>query len=187
MEIRDAELADAQAIADVENLAYRDLDPELRIEGHLLQTGERLSTAMVRNNERGVVVQNQEGLTAVAMWRPCGDPVTTSHLHLLFIHPDYQRKGLGIRLLRIHWERSLATWPTLKLFTLNTMRESYWALSFYAKHGYSAHQPGDEDRVPGLREYFAMPSYSGRPARPAYHVLQYLPAASALRCLHQQP
>ena len=187
IQIRNAQLADAEAIAEVENLAYRDLDPEHRMEGHAPQTAERVRTAMARNNERGVVVPHGDGLRAIAIWRPCGDPVATSHLHLLFIHPDFQRAGLGARLLRLHWEQSLAEWPTFQLFTLNTLRESYWSLSFYAKHGYHIYAQGDEGQVPGLSQYLAVPPSPGRPARAPYFALHYLPAEDARKRLTQGP
>lgn len=183
MEIRDAELSDARLITDLENFAYRDLDPDLLMEGHTLQKEERVHFAMASNHERGVIAEDQGEICGVSMWGPIGTPVSTSNLHLLFIHPDYQRIGLGLRLLQIHWERSLESWPKLKLFTLNCNRGSYWALSFYAKHGYLIYAPGDEDRVPGMREYRDSPPAPGRPIHPPYWADHYLPANAVRRHL----
>lgn len=177
-ELRDIQLADAEAIAEVENRAYRDLDPNLLIEGRLAQAGDRVAKGITLNSERGVVLPGPDGLLGVSLWRPCGDPVVTSHLHLLYIDPDTQRSGLGSRLLRVHWKKSLDTWPELSLFTLNCLKGSHWALSFYEKQGYSIAKPGDEDRVPGLSAYLDLPPSPGRPSRPPYFANLYQSAAT---------
>ena len=181
MRIRPAQLTDAQAIADLENAAYDAFDPDLKMEGRTIQTGERLRATMVARDEVGVVAEDDTGpdrsqaLLGVALWRPCGDPVSVSHLHLLFIHPDMNRQGLGSRLIRIHWEESRARWPALQVFTLNVLKDSYWAPPFYARHGYHIYQPGDEGAVPGLNDYLAAPPPAGLSAQPPYFLLHYLP------------
>ena len=183
LRIRPAQLTDAQAIADLENSAYDAFDPDLKMEGRTIQTGDRLRATMAARNEVGVVAEDDTGpdrsqdLIGVALWRPAGDPVSVSHLHLLFINPNLNRQGLGSRLIRIHWKESLARWPALQVFTLNVLKDSYWAPPFYAKHGYHIYQPGDERAVPALGDYFAAPPPAGLTAQPPYFLLHYLPAS----------
>ena len=176
MNIRPVEPADAQAIADLVNASYTGFDPEFRMVGRRHQTGDRIRSAIVDRGELGVVIEAEDGdgLRGVALWRPYGEPVKVSHLHLLFILPDQNRQGLGTQLIRSHWEQSIADWPELQLFTLNVLEGSFWALPFYAKHGYRIYQTGDERAVPGLGSYMSGPQPPGRSPLGPHHILHHL-------------
>lgn len=178
MNIRPITPEDSDAVAALVNASYSGFDPEFRMVGRRVQTGERIHAAIVQRGERGVVAETDDGgqLLGVSLWRPYGDPVAVSHLHLLFVHPDQNRKGLGGELISRHWEQSKADWPEVGIFTLNVLKGSYWALPFYAKQGYRIYQEGDEGSVPNLGAYFRGPHPPGRQPPEPYFILHYLPA-----------
>ncbi len=180
MKIRPIEPEDSAAVAALVNASYAGFDPEFRMVGRRVQTWERIRAAIVERGERGVVAESDDGqLLGVSLWRPYGDPVAVSHLHLLFVHPDQNRKGLGGELISRHWEGSKAVWPQVGIFTLNVLKGSYWALPFYAKQGYRIYQEGDESSVPYLDAYLKGPHPPGRQFPEPYFIPHYLPAQDA--------
>ena len=186
MRIRPVVPGDAEAIAALVNASYSGFDPEFRMVGRRVQSGQRIHASIVERGERGVVAETDggENLTGVALWRPYGDPTAVSHLHLLFVHPEQNRKGLGAKLIEQHWQRSAADWPGTRIFTLNVLKGSYWALPFYAKHGYRIYEEGDESSVPDLDTYLKGPHPPGRKPPEPYFILHYLPAADVPRAVN---
>lgn len=74
-----------------------------------------------------------------------------SFLHNLFVHPDFQRKGVGTALLAHCSAYFTAARPTLKCLKANTR-----AIDFYTRQGWQAVADGDSPDGPYL--LFARPA-----------------------------
>ncbi len=94
------------------------------------------------------VVACEDGYpVGVAMWRIVPG---VAHLHMLFVSGAWQGRGHGVRLMRYHHSESVRECPDTRIWTLHCLRDSAWAMRFYAHQGYTQYHDGDEWHVPDL-------------------------------------
>ena len=76
-----------------------------------------------------------------------------SHLHSFLISADFQRFGLGTKMLNEYQNTSRTHIPDLGLFTLHTYESTEYNHKFYKNAGYSRYEMGDEKRFPLLNDW----------------------------------
>lgn len=103
--------------------------------------------AMEDPNTRWAVACEDGRPVGMAMWRLVPG---VAHLHMLFVSGPAQGRGHGVRLLRHHQSESRREHPDLRIWTLHCLRDSHWAMRFYANQGYTEYRDGDEWHVPEL-------------------------------------
>lgn len=92
-----------------------------------------------------VALADGEPVGFASIWEP------DSFLHALFVHPDFQHKGVGKMLLTHCSAYFTAATPTLKCLKANTP-----AIGFYTHQGWQAVADGDSSDGPYL--LFARPA-----------------------------
>jgi GNAT superfamily N-acetyltransferase len=89
--------------------------------------------------------QERGGLIGVMGFQPVKDVTLIRHAYVL---PDYQRKGIGTRLLN-HMKQITKTTYLL----VGTWADAKWAIEFYQKHGFKVMTGKDEL----LAKYWGVP------------------------------
>jgi ribosomal protein S18 acetylase RimI-like enzyme len=142
MVVEHAQVEDAQAILDLQKLAYQS---EAALYGDttippLTQTIESMRADFERHTilkvtEAGRIIGSVRG-------RLEGD---TCHIGRLIVHPDYQGRGIGTRLMG-EIERQFASAARYELFTGDRSERN---LYLYQKLGYSIFR--EEQLIPNVR------------------------------------
>jgi ribosomal protein S18 acetylase RimI-like enzyme len=152
MLIRDAEERDAAAMAQVLVTSYRQahadqLPPDyllssLKYEDSARNWARTLRRAHPSAAREAVLVAELDGqLVGVAMGGPVRtslaepdqDPDTIADLHVLYIHPDHQQRGIGRRLIRAVAQRLAVL--GYRAFQVRVLRANHPARGFYEAMG----------------------------------------------------
>ncbi len=91
--------------------------------------------------------EGETGLVGVAGIQPFEDTTLVRHTYIL---PEYQRMGIGGRLLK-YLINSAQTSEVL----VGTWENAWWAISFYQKHGFHLVPENEKDRL--LKKYWNIP------------------------------
>ena len=136
MEIRNATTDDAQAISSlVMNTARAQLRHEFSEDGWVLfqrLLSEKTQIDLLRNkafNYRVAVINNE--IVGVLASK------NINHLFHFFIHPNWQRQGVGSKL----WKCYLQSISAIKSINSVTVNASDFAVKFYLKIGFTINQP----------------------------------------------
>ena len=140
--IQSAKKEELEEILNLVNLcrweAYHPILPNVTKE-HISYPLEKLEEIL---EEMLVFVYKDEGkiIGTIAL-----DKLTNTHgqLLMIFVHPDYQRKGIGSSL--VNYTEDIAKEIGFKELTLSTMEQAQWAVKFFEKLGYKIIKKEDHE------------------------------------------
>jgi amino-acid N-acetyltransferase len=102
------------------------------------------------------VAEADHEVAGYAAWRDEAPGV--AYLEELSVHPDYQRYGIGTKLLERVFEEAREN--DFRELVLRAWDKATWAQAFYKKAGF---QPVDESAPEKVREWLALKTDGGRP------------------------
>ncbi len=131
--IREASVDDAKEIAFVISIsnyyAYRDIIPReyfrypVVTEKDIVEDMKRMKFYVYVVNDRIVGVAALHRVSDDVAW-----------IRYVYVHPDYQRKGIGTALIR--YIEDIARREKIKKLKLITHEKAFWAIRFYEKLGF---------------------------------------------------
>lgn len=132
--IEKTHIEDAETILSVINISNREAYREVIPKEHFREPVLSLNKFLEDFERMGFYVYRSEGeIVGIAALAIEGEH--TGRIHLVYILPEHQRRGIGTALVRYLEERAREI--GLRRLRLLTVKKAYWAVNFYRRLGYS--------------------------------------------------